>query len=68
MGICLSADEAGLRNKYYTIVGGAAASEEWAAEIGADGYGKTSVDAGLLVKRLLTEGVPPPLPQSLIIK
>lgn len=60
--------DAGLRNKYYTIVGGAAASEEWAAEIGADGYGKTSVDAGLLVKRLLTEGVPPPLPQSLILK
>lgn len=60
--------DAGLRNKYYTIVGGAAASEEWAAEIGADGYGKTSIDAGLLVKRLLTEGVPPPLPQSLIVK
>ena len=60
--------DAGLRNKYYTIVGGAAASEEWAAQIGADGYGKTAVDGGLLVKRLLTEGVPPPLPQPLIIK
>jgi len=60
--------DAGLRNKYYTIVGGAAASEEWATQIGADGYGKTAVDAGLLVKRLLTERVPPPLPQTLVIK
>lgn len=60
--------DAGLRNKYHTIVGGAAASEEWATQIGADGYGKTAVDAGLLVKRLLTECVPPPLPQPLVIK
>ena len=60
--------DAGLRNKYYTIVGGAAASEEWATQIGADGYGKTAVDAGLLVKRLLTEGAPPPLPQPLMVK
>ena len=58
----------GIREKYYTIVGGAAASEEWAAQIGADGYGKTAVDAGVLVKKLLTDGVPPPLSQPLIIK
>ena len=60
--------DAGLREKYYTIVGGAAASEEWAARIGADGYGKTAVDAGNLVKRLVTEGTPPPLPQPLVVK
>lgn len=60
--------DAGLREKYYTIVGGAAASEEWAAKIGADGYGKTAVDAGNLVKRLVTDGTPPPLPQPLVIK
>jgi len=60
--------DAGLRNKYYTIVGGAAVSEEWAIQIGADGYGKTAVDAGILVKRLITEGMPPPLPQTLIVK
>lgn len=60
--------DAGLRNKYYTIVGGAAASEEWATQIGADGYGKTAVDAGILIKRLLTEGASPPLPQPIVIK
>lgn len=60
--------DTGLRHKYYTIVGGAAASEEWAARIGADGYGKTAVNAPQLVKRLISEGAPPPLPQPLVIK
>ena len=60
--------DTGLREKYYVIVGGAAASEEWAAQIGADGYGKTAADAGTLVKGLITEGVPPPLSQTLVIK
>ena len=37
--------DSGLREKYYVIVGGAPVSVEWATEIGADGYGKTAIDA-----------------------
>lgn len=61
-------EDIGLRNKYYVIVGGAPVSAEWAAEIGADGYGKTAIDATKLLKRLLTDGVPPPLKQPLAIQ
>ena len=58
----------GLREKYYIIVGGSPVSPEWAARIGADGYGRTAVDATQLFKRLVTDGVPPPLPQPLVIQ
>ena len=60
--------DAGLREKYYVVVGGAPISPQWAAEIGADGYGKTSIDASLLLKRLVTESAPPPLPQPLVVQ
>lgn len=60
--------ERGLRDKYYVAVGGAPISPEWAAEIGADGYGKTATDACKLLKRLITEGIPPPLPQTLVVQ
>jgi methylmalonyl-CoA mutase cobalamin-binding domain/chain len=58
----------GLREKYYVVVGGAPVSPEWATKIGADGYARTAIDAGQLLKRLLTEGVPPPLPQTLVVE
>lgn len=61
-------EDTGLRDKYYVIVGGAPVSAEWAAEIGADGYGKTAIDATKLLKRLLTDGVPPPLNQPIAIQ
>lgn len=61
-------EDVGLRSKYYVVVGGAPVSAEWAAEIGADGYGKTAIDATKLLRRLLTEGVPPPLKQPLAIQ
>ncbi len=61
-------EDVGLRSKYYVVVGGAPVSAEWAAEIGADGYGKTAIDATKLLRRLLTEGVPPPLKQPLTIQ
>ena len=60
--------DAGLREKYYVVVGGAPISAQWAAEIGADGYGKTAIDASHLIKRLVTENVPPPLPQPLAVQ
>lgn len=59
--------DAGMREKYYVVVGGAPISPEWAAEIGADGYARTAVGSAQLLKRLVSEGVPPPLPQTLII-
>jgi corrinoid protein of di/trimethylamine methyltransferase len=58
----------GLREKYYVIVGGSPISPEWAARIGADGYGRTAVDATQLFKRLIAEGVTPPLQQPLVIQ
>ena len=61
-------EDVGLRNKYYVIVGGAPISAEWAAEIGADGYGKTAIDATKLLGRLLVEGVPPPLKQPIAVQ
>ncbi len=61
-------EDTGLREKYYVVVGGAPISAEWAAQIGADGYGKTATDAIELLKRLVTEGVPPPLHQPLTVQ
>jgi len=60
--------ETGIREKYYVVVGGSPISAEWATRIGADGYGRTAVDAARVLKRLVTEGVPPPLPQPLVIQ
>ena len=49
------------------MVGGGPITPDWATEIGADGTARTAVDAIELFKRVVTEGVPPPLPQPLII-
>jgi trimethylamine corrinoid protein len=45
--------EKNLRDEYFVIVGGGPVSEEWSEKIGADGFGKTAVDAVELIKRLL---------------
>ena len=45
--------EKNLRDEYFVIVGGGPVSEEWAERIGADGFGKTAVDAVELIKKLL---------------
>jgi len=57
--------ETGLREKYYVVVGGGPITPDWTTEIGADGTSRTATIE--LLKRVVTEGVPPPLPQSLII-
>jgi trimethylamine corrinoid protein len=44
-----------LREKYFVIVGGGPVTQEWADKIGADGYGKSAMQAAELVKRLMTE-------------
>ena len=44
---------AGLRDTVKVIVGGAPASESWAAEIGADGYSEDAIGAVALARRLI---------------
>ncbi len=45
--------EMGLREKYFVIIGGGPVNQEWADRIGADGYGKSAIDAVALVKSLM---------------
>jgi corrinoid protein of di/trimethylamine methyltransferase len=45
--------EMNLRDKYFVIVGGGPVTQEWADVIGADGYGKSAVEAADLVKKLI---------------
>ncbi|MBC8496670.1 MAG: corrinoid protein [Chloroflexi bacterium] len=46
-------EEMGLRDKYFVIVGGGPVTQEWANEIGADGYGESAIQAAELVKGLM---------------
>ena len=43
----------GLRNRFKVIVGGGATTNDWAKEIGADGFGKDANEAVAVVKHLL---------------
>jgi 5-methyltetrahydrofolate--homocysteine methyltransferase len=47
--------KAGLRSKVKILVGGAPTSQQWADEIGADGWGKDAMLAVQLAKRLVKE-------------
>lgn len=44
----------GLRDKYLVMVGGGVVTQEWADEIGADGYGDLASDAVDVAKELVT--------------
>jgi corrinoid protein of di/trimethylamine methyltransferase len=46
-------EKAGIRERYKVIVGGAPASNEWASEIGADGFSSDAVGAVELARRLV---------------
>ncbi|MFC1956219.1 B12-binding domain-containing protein [Chloroflexota bacterium] len=59
--------DAGVRDKYFVIIGGAPVSPEWAIEIQADGYARTAVGATQIAKKLVTGGATPPLSQPIII-
>jgi corrinoid protein of di/trimethylamine methyltransferase len=56
----------GRRDRYYVIIGGGPVTPAWAAEIGADGYGRDATQAAELCKRLVTAGARPPLAQPLM--
>jgi corrinoid protein of di/trimethylamine methyltransferase len=45
----------GLRDKYIVMVGGGVVTQEWADEIGADGYGELAFDAVEVAKELVTK-------------
>jgi len=47
--------EMGLKDQYRVIVGGGPVNQQWADQIGADGYGATATDAVSLAKELLAE-------------
>ncbi|MHC1584789.1 MAG: cobalamin B12-binding domain-containing protein [Candidatus Syntropharchaeia archaeon] len=47
--------EEGLKGKVKTIIGGGATSEEFAEEIGADGYAKDAVEGLDAIKRMVAE-------------
>ena len=43
-----------LRDRFLVMVGGGATTQEWAEEIGADGYGTTAAEAVKVAKKLLS--------------
>ena len=47
--------EMGIRQKYIVIIGGGPVNQEWADRIGADGYGKSAIDAVALAKGLMAK-------------
>jgi corrinoid protein of di/trimethylamine methyltransferase len=51
--------QAGLRQQLKVVVGGAPVSQQWANEIGADGYGEDAMRAVTLLRTLLGHGPPP---------
>jgi corrinoid protein of di/trimethylamine methyltransferase len=60
-------EDAGLREKYYVVVGGGPVTADWTTEIGADGWGKYADDAVTVCRRLVAGGVRPPLPNPVLI-
>jgi len=48
-------DRNGLRPRVKAIIGGAAVTQKWAAEIGADGYSRNAIDALDLAKNLMNK-------------
>jgi len=51
-------DRNGLRPRVKAIIGGAAVTSKWAAEIGADGYSRNAIDALELAKNLVSKATP----------
>jgi corrinoid protein of di/trimethylamine methyltransferase len=59
--------DSGQREDVYVIVGGGPVTPEWAAEIGADGYGRDAADAADLTRQVLIAGKKPPFDKPLVI-
>lgn len=52
-GVVEALERRGLRPRVKVMIGGAPVTENWAKEIGADGYGKDALGAVALAKRLM---------------
>lgn len=59
--------DTGRRDRFYVIVGGGPVTPAWAAEIGADGYGRDATQAAEVCKRLLAGTACPPLGQPVLV-
>jgi trimethylamine corrinoid protein len=58
--------DAGIRDRYYVIVGGGSITPDWAREIGADGYADYASGAVELCKYLMSERPRQPLPEPVV--
>lgn len=61
-------EDAGLRNKYYIVVGGGVIEPSWVRKIKADGYGKMAYQAVELCKLLMGEKPQKPLKEPVIME
>ena len=59
--------DSGQREKVYVVVGGGPVTPEWAADIGADGYGRDAGDAAELTRQVLSSGVKPPFDKPFVL-
>lgn len=59
--------DSGQREDVYVIVGGGPVTPEWAAEIGADGYGRDAADAADLTRQVLSAGKKPPFDKPMVV-
>ena len=59
--------DSGQRNRYFVVVGGGPVTPQWAAQIGADGYGREAPDAVVLCRALLAAEQLPPLAKPLCV-
>ncbi|NIS69179.1 MAG: hypothetical protein GTO12_09580 [Proteobacteria bacterium] len=48
-------EQKNIRDEYFVIVGGGPVSQEWADEIGANGYGASAIEAVTLVRNLMNQ-------------
>lgn len=59
--------DSGQREKFYVVVGGGPVTPEWAADVGADGYGRDAADAADLTRQVLSADKKPPFEVPLVI-
>ncbi len=59
--------DSGYRDKVFVMVGGGPVTPEWAADIGADGYGRDAADAVDLARQLLLANLTPHLAHPVVV-
>jgi methanogenic corrinoid protein MtbC1 len=61
------ATDAGLRDRFFFIIGGGSVTPEFAREIGADGYARSAAGATELCQTLVSGSARPPLAKPIIV-